>query len=96
MRYELAAPGLSALPPIAEKPLAIAGSVVLIGAWLVVATRGKHNKQLLSHLKDHPAPDRLNVLQIEMGQGRPWYCSTWTKCGLNDLRKRLLAALDAA
>jgi hypothetical protein len=58
---------LQALPSVATSPLALVAYLLVVAAWLIIALRVKRNKQLLKHLKDLPAKDRLQALRDEMG-----------------------------
>lgn len=58
---------LSALPIAASSPLAMAGYVITLAAWLVIVIRVKRNKQVLNNLDKFSKHDRLEVLRAEMG-----------------------------
>jgi hypothetical protein len=58
---------LSSLPTVATSPLALAGYLAVIAAWVVIALKVNRNAQLLKHLKDLPRGDRLQALRDEMG-----------------------------
>lgn len=61
---------LSALPIAASSPLAMAGYVITVVAWLVIVIRVKRNKQVLNNLDKFPKHDRLELLRAEMGAVR--------------------------
>jgi len=58
---------LNSLPTVATSPLALIGYVVAIAAWVTIVLKVQRNKNVLSHLKDLPAKDRLQALKDEMG-----------------------------
>src|SRR5262249_28675176 len=58
---------LKSLPRVDTSPLALVGYVDAIAAWLVVGLKVQRNRNLLKHLKDLPAKDRLQALRDEMG-----------------------------
>ncbi len=57
----------SALPEVASSPLAFVAYLAVVGAWLVIALKVRRNRQLLAHLRELPAGDRLAALKAEMG-----------------------------
>jgi hypothetical protein len=58
---------LGAIPDAATSPFALAGYIVAILAYVVVAWRVERNKNLLHHLQRLPKEDRFRALQVEMG-----------------------------
>src|SRR6267142_2488974 len=60
----------SALPTAASSPMALAGYVVTILAWVIIALKIKRNKQVHASLDKFPERDRLAALRLEMGTVR--------------------------
>lgn len=61
---------LKALPTVAKSPLALVAFIVVVLAWLILGLKVNRNRNVLKHLKDIPAKDRLAALEAEIGRVR--------------------------
>jgi hypothetical protein len=59
-----------AIPAAASSPMAFAAYALAVVSTTIVALKTKRNRQLLKHLGDLPARERLKALELEMGSVR--------------------------
>jgi len=57
----------AALPSAAASPAAFVAYIAVLIAWIVIGLKIKRNLQVLQHIRDLPARDRLQALREEMG-----------------------------